>query len=140
MTSWMSSPGRTTQFLGRLSAPRAAGCLAATALAFVGALPAAVHAQDFASVAGIERSAEEGLILDELTARLAAQLGRIDAGRPSSAARREPHQGGANNNNLLNNEDCTPLSAEFQRRQREPRQGELKSPAAIGTTTTSVSC
>ena len=86
------------------------GVSAATALAFVGALPAAVHAQDIASVAGIERSAEEGRILDELVARLAAQLGRIDAGgsiRPLAASLA---RAGANNNNLLNNEDCKPLA------------------------------
>jgi len=89
------------------------GVSAATALAFVGALPAAVHAQDFTSVAGIERSAEEGLILDELTARLAAQLGRIDAGGPIRPLAASLARAGANNNNLLNNEDCTPLRLNF---------------------------
>jgi hypothetical protein len=89
------------------------GVSAATALAFVGALPAAVHAQDLTSVAGIERSAEEALILDELTARLAAQLGRIDAGGPIQPLAASLARAGANNNNLLNNPDCKPLPLNF---------------------------
>ena len=87
------------------------GVSAATALAVAGALGTAVSAQDITTVSEIQRSVEDAGVLDELTARLAAQLQRIDAGGPIRPLVTTLAKAGANNANLLN--DCQPLALNF---------------------------
>jgi len=87
------------------------GVSAATALAVAGALGTAVSAHDITTVSEIQRSVEDAGVLDELTARLAAQLQRIDAGGPIRPLVTTLAKAGANNANLLN--DCKPLVLNF---------------------------